>query len=127
MYKWAHRDKFHRVPREPFPLPPTAPNHHELVLFSYTSKVCLASFCQLNFLYLINPFLIKSFLKFSSFIILLILFIISSSSCGSKYKHASPPTSGKLPAFDEIIGQDKAIASRIGIPNPSSKLGITKH
>src|SRR3989339_2150863 len=90
MYKWAHRDKFHKDPLKPAPPHPTAPNHHEPMLFSYTSKVCLANFFQLNFLYLINPFLIKFFLEFSSSKTIKILVIISFGSCGSKYKHASP-------------------------------------
>ena len=71
-----------------------------------------------------NPYLEElEFFQSSNDIKSLTFTIISSILFGSTYKAASPPTSGILDTFEVITGTPQLIASKIGIPNPSYKLG----
>ena len=48
---------------------------------------------------------------------------IASTSCGSNSSAASPATSGSADTFEHATGTSRRIASRIGMPKPSSRLG----
>src|SRR3989344_2224920 len=89
----------------------------------YTLRVSLAHLCHENCELLFRPFLIISCLSLLSVNNLFIEIFICCASLGLTSKAASPETSGMLDTLEVMTGQPHAIASRMGIPNPSYKHG----
>ena len=86
-----------------------------------------ADFFQEYFFTRVKPLRLRSFIIRSFLITFSIVLVISSIFEGSKYKAASPQTSGKDATFDTTTGQPQAMASNGGIPNPSYNEGKIKH